>query len=61
MMETMTAEPAMECYDLMNLMVKPDYFNKNYNAMLSCGYSPQLCQLVLNCVATESEKRIKFS
>jgi len=44
----------------MNLKLKPEYFNKKFNEMISCGYSPQLCQLVLSCVVNEEEKRISF-
>ncbi len=28
--------------------------------MIACSYSPQLCQLVMNCVQFVSAKRIKF-
>lgn len=34
MMEAMTAEPAMECYDLANLQVRPDFFNRKYTEMI---------------------------
>lgn len=56
----MTAEPAMEAYDLVNLRIKPDYLSRKYQELLGNGYSAQLVRLVMRCVEVEPGRRVGF-
>lgn len=56
----MTAEPAMECYDLKNLRLKNGYFSNKYNEMLSYGYSDEIAKVVMNCLNPQPENRLTF-
>ena len=42
MLETMTAENAMQCYDLENLKIKDGYFTNKGQEMRKYGYSDAL-------------------
>ena len=60
MLEAMTAEPAMECYDLKNLTIKSGYFDGKYNEMREYGYSDELASLVMSCLQLQSYCRPTF-
>jgi hypothetical protein len=42
------------------MRIKPEYFNQKYVQMGACGYSVELCQLVMSCVNLVPEKRVSF-
>ena len=60
MLEAMTAEPAMECYDLKNLTIKSGYFDEKYQEMREYGYSEELASLVTSCLHLRPESRPTF-
>jgi hypothetical protein len=51
MMEAMTFEPAMECYDLNGLAIKSDFQNRKILDLKQTSYSPKLVQLVMSCIS----------
>lgn len=53
MLETMTFEPAMECYDLNSLAIKADYHKRKVEELKQTAYSPRLIQLVMACIAED--------
>lgn len=61
MLEAMTAEPAMECYDLANLKIKQGYFDRKYQEMRECGYSHPLSHLVMGCLEYDPQRRPTFA
>ena len=61
MLEAMTAEPAMECYDLKNLRIKNGYFTHKYDEMRSYGYSHELAKIVMDCLNPILEYRLNFT
>lgn len=57
MLEVMTFEPAMECYNLHSLTLKPDYHSRKLEELKQTSYSPQLVQLAMACIAEQPSKR----
>ena len=56
----MTAEPAMECYDLKNLTIKSGYFDGKHKEMREYGYSDEIANLVMSCLSLQSYCRPTF-
>jgi serine/threonine protein kinase len=51
MLEAMTFENAMECYNLENLEIVDGYLQRKRKELGESGYSPQLCSLALRCLS----------
>jgi len=50
MIEAMTFEAAMECYNLNTLEIISGYYERKEAEIYSIGYSHRLCDLVLACL-----------
>jgi hypothetical protein len=50
MIEAMTFEAAMECYNLNSLEIMNDFYERKEKEIYSIGYSHRLCELVLACL-----------
>jgi hypothetical protein len=51
MLEAMTFEPAMECYDLNSLTIKEGYQKRKLQELKQTNYTPRVAQLVMACIA----------
>ena len=60
MIEAMTFEAAMECYNLESLEVVEGYFERKRKELSGSSYSGHICELALRCTDEDLEVRPSF-